>query len=292
MKKAISMIVALTMVLALGGCGGKASSAAANASAAGTATSAASSGTTGNVPGTGKLQEILKRGTIRVGLSLNGYPIGSRDDKGNPIGYDVDWAQNLADTLGVKMEVVDVDTDTRISAVASGRVDIIFSNITGTLERAKTIDFSIPYLITGTKMLTLAGCKYKTVDDLNSADIKVAVARGSVGEDLCHKRAPKASLIFVGNFNEALLQVQQGKAAACFEDSSVTDYTAAKSDGKLVSQETRYGTDPICAGMAKGDMEWVYYVNMFISRNITNGWMAETYKKYWGEEPAEMSHPW
>ena len=263
MKRAAAVVMSLTMLFSMAACGGGDES--------------------GEKAGTSKdtMQEILDRGTIRVGLSLNGFPMGSRDDEGNPIGYDADWANKLAETLGVELEVIDVDTDTRISAVESGRVDIIFSNITGTLERAKTIDFSIPYLITGTKMLTLAGCSYNEITDLDSPDITVAVCTGSMGEALMNEHAPSANLIYVGNFNEGLLQVEQGKAVATFEDASVVDYTAKESGGKLEGKPTIYGTDPICAGVAKGDMEWLYWINMFISTQISNGWQGELFENYW-----------
>ena len=107
--------------------------------------------------GTDRLDEILEKGKITIGVNPPGEPICFYDDAGNLIGYDVDWANKLGEVLGVDVELVEVNGENRISAVSSGRVDVIFANITGNLERAKSIDFSIPYLRTGIKMASRSG---------------------------------------------------------------------------------------------------------------------------------------
>ena len=76
------------------------------------------------------LDRILAEGKIVIGCSLSGMPIGGYDEEGNPTGYDVDWAHRLAEVLGVELEIVDVNGDTRIPALTSGQIDVIIANIT------------------------------------------------------------------------------------------------------------------------------------------------------------------
>ena len=99
-----------------------------------------------------------------------------------------------------------------------------------------------------------------------------------------------------GNFNrpgfkEMLKQLEQGKADASFEDNTVVDYAASQND-KLEAQEGLYTSDPICVVCRKGDMEFVRYLDMFVSWQISSGWQAETYEKWWGTEPAELDYIW
>lgn len=280
MKKLLSLFLVLMLILAAGmsmvSCG---------ASSGGEKAASSSSGG-------GTMERILESGVLRAGIALNGPPIGFRDDKGVPCGYDVDFANKMAETLGVKLEIIDVDGETRIPAITSGRVDVIFANITGNLERAKTISFSIPYLKAGIKMLTPAGSPYKTVEDLNKPGVRVVVGRGTTGEDLALKYAPNAEIIYVPNFTDQVLQLQQGKADAAFEDSTLVDYAASQSNGTLEAQEKRYTSDPICIGFAKGDPDFARWVDMFVSWQITQGFQAETYKKWWGVEPGDMTAIW
>ncbi len=241
--------------------------------------------------GSPTMDRILEEGVIKVGIALNGPPIGFRDDSGTPMGYDVDFAYKLAEVLGVEVEFVDVNGETRIPTLTSGRVDVVFANMTGNLERAKTIDFSIPYLESGIKMLTAAGSQYTSLDMLDSPDVRIAVARGTTGEALVLKHAPSAELVYVQDFTDQILQLEQGKADVTFEDSSLVDYAAMTNDA-LEAQTERYSSDPICIGVAKGDMEFVRYLDMFVSWQISQGFQAETYEKWWGVPPAPMTSLW
>jgi polar amino acid transport system substrate-binding protein len=272
-KKVLKFATIFLAIIALASCGGASKS--------------------GKKVANGKLQSIIASGVLKAGISLSGMPIGGRDDKGNPIGYDVDFAQKMADTLGVKLEVVEVNGETRIAAITSGRVDVVFANMTGNLERAKLIDFSIPYLRAGIKMLVRSGTPYKTVEDLNVAGKKIAVARGTTGEDLATKFAPKAKLEYVNDFTSQLLLLKESKVDATFEDSTLIDFAAGQSDGKLIALPKLYTSDPICVGLPKGDIEYVRWVDMFVSWMISSGWQTQTYEKWWKTAPtASFTAPW
>lgn len=231
---------------------------------------------------TSKLDQIIESGKITIGVNPPGEPICFYDDQGNLIGYDIDWANKLGETLGVEVEFVEVNGETRISAVTSGRVDLIFANITGNLERAKTIDFSIPYLKTGIKMLTAKGAPYKTVADLNDPSVTVCVGSGTTGEQLVLEQAPNANITYVAQWSEQLLSLQEGKCDAVFEDGTTIDYVAGQYADTLEAQPTVYTSDPICIGYAKNDPELARYLDMFVSQNISNGFQAETYEKWFG----------
>ncbi|NLF29176.1 MAG: transporter substrate-binding domain-containing protein, partial [Clostridiales bacterium] len=177
-------------------------------------------------------------------------------------------------------------------ALTSGQIDVIIANITGNLTRAQTIDFSIPYLRCGIKMLTQAGSKYTLIDELNTPEAKVAVGRGTTGEELVLKFAPNANITYTDVFTDQQLLLQQGRVDAIFEDSTLIDYAAGNSNGALVAQAKLYTSDPICLGARKGDIEWVRWLDMFVSWQISSGWQAETYYKWWGTYPSGMQYLW
>ena len=86
--------------------------------------------------------------------------------------------------------------------------------------------------------------------------------------------------------------LQQGRVDAIFEDSTLIDYAAGNSNGALVAQDKLYTSDPICLGARKGDIEWVRWLDMFVSWQISSGWQAETYYKWWGTYPSGMQYLW
>ena len=108
-------------------------------------------------PGRGRpLDDIRAAGVVRIGVSLGGEPIGFRDAQNNPVGYDVDVATMLAEKLGVPLEFTDVSGDARISMLVSGQLDIVVANTSATLERAKSVDFTIPYNRAGLRVIVQA----------------------------------------------------------------------------------------------------------------------------------------
>ena len=141
-------------------------------------------------------------------------------------------------------------------------------------------------------MISRAGLPYRTIDDLNNPNVRVVVGRGTTGEDLVLARAPRAQITYVPNFTDSILMLTTDKADVSFEDNTIVDYAAKESGGLLVAHEGLYSSDPICIGLPKGDMEYVRWVDMFVSWMITQGWQAEIYEKWWGEPPAELKTLW
>lgn len=97
---------------------------------------------TGAAPTEGGLPaEIKASGTLRVGLSANFPPMEFKDAEGKYTGADIEIQQKLGEVLGVKVEVVEAPFDQLINSAQTGRVDMVMSAMSDTLERQKTADF-------------------------------------------------------------------------------------------------------------------------------------------------------
>lgn len=240
----------------------------------------------------GMIDDIRSRGTIRIGVSLGGEPIGFRDTQNNPVGYDVDVATMLAEKIGVPVEFVDVSGDARISMLVSGQIDVAVANTSATLERAKTVDFTIPYNRAGLRILVQ---KDAGITDLKGlAGKKVVVGRGTTGETFLKKAVPEAELVYVDQFApDGVLQLQQKRVDAAIEDSSLLDYLATKNP-ELVTLPGLHSNDPIGIAVAKGDPEFVRWLDMFVSDYIQSGAYEANYKKWWGTDanPPTLTPLW
>jgi polar amino acid transport system substrate-binding protein len=240
----------------------------------------------------GMIDDIRQRGVVRIGVSLGGEPIGFRDEQNNPVGYDVDVAKMLAEKLGVPVEFSDVSGDARVSMLVSGQLDIVVANTSATLERAKSVSFSIPYNRAGMRVIVRKDAGITSLEEL--AGKSVVVGRGTTGEAFLKKAVPAASLVYVDNFSpDGVLQLQQGRVQAAIEDSSLLDYLAAK-DENLVTLAGLYSNDPIGIAVAQGDSEMVRWLDMFVSDYIQSGAYEANYKKWWGEDanPPALTPLW
>src|SRR5258707_5367299 len=91
------------------------------------------------------LDDIRKAGKIRIAIDLAIPPFGMTDDKMQPTGSDVDLARLLRRDMGVELEIVTATGPTRIPMLQTNKADIVVSTLSITPDRAKVIDFSVPY---------------------------------------------------------------------------------------------------------------------------------------------------
>lgn len=245
----------------------------------------------GSVAENSILDQIIKRGEIRVGMILTLPPIASRDDKGNPVGFEPDIAQLLADTLGVKLTIVELTGPTRVPAVAAGKVDIAIADFTRTLERAKTIAFSeVPYMNIGVTFLLSKNSKYNTYEDLKAAgdSLTIGISRGGTSEQNIPMLLPEAVIKKFSEYSDEFLALQSGTIDVVSEDSIVVDMQIKmypeiyKGTGGVFSREE------ICAGLAAGDIKWFNWVNLFFHELNANGKTVELYIKWFGNKPPKI----
>lgn len=83
-------------------------------------------------------------GTLTMATNV-GFPPYEFYENGVPTGIDVDLAQAIADKLGMELVINDVEFDSIIISVQSGKADIGVAGMTVTEDRLKNIDFSEPY---------------------------------------------------------------------------------------------------------------------------------------------------
>src|SRR3978361_1274229 len=132
------------------------------------------------------LKAVIQRGTLRVGDCLSFAPFGFYNKDGAADGYDVDLAKELAKQMGVKLEVVNTTSSNRIPNLQTNKVDVVFCNFTRTLERAKEIAFTDPYVIATEGLLVRTGSGVTSLDSMKGRT--VAVVKGSTNADVLRER--------------------------------------------------------------------------------------------------------
>ena len=99
------------------------------------------------------LEDILKRGELRVGFETGYMPFVFTDPSGTFIGIDMDIAKEMAKALGVKLTPVHMVWDNIFSALKAKSFDILIGGITITQQRNLTVNFADPYMIIGQTIL-------------------------------------------------------------------------------------------------------------------------------------------
>ncbi|MFT4090485.1 MAG: ABC transporter substrate-binding protein [Asticcacaulis sp.] len=165
---------------------------------------------------TDRLEAIREAGVLRVAAFDSNPPFGFVDAQSKAIsGYDVDYAQALADKLGVRLEIVPTNPANRIPLLAAGKVDLVLANFTITEERATQVDFSIPYFASGQQFIAKKGV-LASADQLNG--LRIGVDKGTVNEINLRDKYPGAVLVAYDDTPFAFTALRNGNVQAVSQD--------------------------------------------------------------------------
>ena len=142
----------------------------------------------------GTLDEITKRGELRVACQTQGAPFSFVDRNGERTGSSVELCKLIAEEMGVKIKFLNYDWDGLIPALLSGKADMLAADMTPTLKRAMKISFVDPYMYTGSVVFVKQDSPIKSQEDVKKPGVKLAVLLGSTGENDAKKAFPEAQL--------------------------------------------------------------------------------------------------
>jgi len=232
------------------------------------------------------LADVKKKGVLVAGVKDSLPPFGSVDPKTKEfVGYDIDFVKHIANKLKVKVEFKPVTSANRMPMLMEGRVDILAATMTKNPERAKQIDFSYTYFLTGQKFLTKKGT-VKSLKDLEGK--KIGTAKGSTSEQNVKKSVPSATILSFDDYPQGVLALQQGKVIAVTTDESILAGQLGKLEknpatkGKFEIPDLQISSEPYGLGMRKGDVNFVKFVNDTILAMEKSGEAKKLFQKWFG----------
>lgn len=234
------------------------------------------------------LAEVKKKGVLVAGVKDSTPPFGSVDPATKEyVGYDIDFIRAIAKKAGVKAEFQPVTSANRMPMLMENRVDILAATMTKNPDRAKQIDFSYTYFLTGQKFLSKEGA-VKSLKDLEGKAI--GTAKGSTSEQNVAKAVPSAKILSFDDYPQAVLALIQGKVVAVTTDESILAGQLGKLEknpatkGKFEIPEVQISEEPYGLGMRKGDANWVKFVNDTILEMEKAGEAKKLFDRYFGPD--------
>jgi ABC-type amino acid transport substrate-binding protein len=235
---------------------------------------------------------LMKDGTLVVGMNLQ-YPPQMYLKNGKPAGYDVVLLNALAKSLGVKLQIKNLDFNGLIPGLTGKKFDMVSVGLSPTPERKRVISFSRPYVpyvqILGVrKDDTTPG----TVAAWNDSSKTITSLQGSTAEQLVKKAFPNATSKSFPDQNAAFLEVATGRADAIV----VENYLLAqfnKSNGNKLKEapfakplHSEYGAWAV----QKGNAALLKKLNAFLCKVQGSGQLAAYYKATEGATLPPMPH--
>jgi len=270
---AIALMIAMLLLVAgaVAACGGEEEPAA--------DTSSAAAGTAGSfndmLP-----EEIRTAGKIKVGINAIYPPMEYKEPATDElVGVDIDIANALGELLGVEMVYDDQQFDQLINSVATGRVDMVLSGMSDSLERQKTLDF-VDYFNSGTQAFTT---KALSSDITELADLSGKVCAVSASTDffttieqwskdnLEANGEPGIEMLGVDSEATARLQMKQGRAQSSAISPEVLGYMEIEEPGEWVAVGELLNPAPYGIAFAKENTQLRDAVQAALQAMIDDG---------------------
>lgn len=257
----VSLVTLIALLLGtLAGCGSQTAEVTTAAPAAEAAPASTAAETTPAPAGSFRtLDEIKESGKIIIGVFSDKAPFGYVDENGEYQGYDVYFAQRIAQDLGVEVEYVSTDPASRVEYAATGKVDLILANFTVTEERAKQVDFALPYMKVMLGVVSPDSAVITSVEDL--AGKTLIVVKGTTAETYFEKNYPDVTLQKYDEYADAYNALLDGRGDAFSTDNTEVLAWALSNPGFTVGIDALGNADTIAPAVQKGNTTLLDWLN-------------------------------
>jgi polar amino acid transport system substrate-binding protein len=233
-----------------------------------------------------QLQDILDRGTIRIGVIADVAPFGFVDENQQPAGLDVDVANMIAADLGVTAEITQMTAQNRIPYLVTDKVDILVALLSMTTERAKQIMFTAPYASTIIGVFGPPETAVSSAADLGS--LTIGVSRGTTEDAALTALAPDANIVRFEDNATATTAWQTGQVDL-YATADIVAYELNKNpDSRRLEVKIPFGADLVFMGVKAGEFGMLQWLNSFIYIHHQNGDLNGLTEKWLGVPLADL----
>ncbi len=277
MKKKLLIIIAVAMIItctvvAFAACGGNAS-----------------------------VEAIQEKGVLSIATSANFPPFETTDESGAIIGWDIDIAHKLAEYMGVELNILNMDFDSVLAAVSSGRADIGMAGISNNASRDEVVDFS-DNVFDSTQVIIVRNSDTSINGPMDLAGKTVGAQRGTVGQllaqmsedwayDFLENGDPDLNSPILGKPKSeigyetgahAVEALVNGKLDAVILDRFPAEAITANYDGQVKILETPVFEDAYAFAVAEGNTGLAEWINEAIAKMKADGFWDSNMEKWFG----------
>lgn len=170
-----------------------------------------------------RLDEILKRGTLQVCTTGDYKPYSYLRPDGTFEGIDIDAVQNLAQSLGVKAEMIKTSWSNLMNDFVA-KCDIAVGGVSTSLERQKRAFFTQPYMVDGKAPIVRCSDvdKYQSIEQIDRPGVRTIVNPGGTNEKFAKQFFTHSQLIAYPDNVTIFKQILDGHADVMVTDASET----------------------------------------------------------------------
>jgi len=229
------------------------------------------------------LNRLEESNVLNVAFEGTYPPFNFLDDKDEFQGFDVDISNEIAKRLGAEANFIATKWDGLIGGLKADKFDIIIGQMTVTEERKKSVDFTDPYVITGSVLVT----REDTNDITKLEDIKgkkVGVGGGTTFEEVA-RSVEGADVKLYKAVSDYIQDLTNERLDVIINDQLLISYNIKENNLPIKIASDIVNKDEIGMAVNKGNEDFIEKVNGALSEMKEDGTYNEIYKKWFGTDP-------
>ena len=228
------------------------------------------------------LDNVTNAGVLKVAVPEDYPPFGAVGGDMKPQGYDIDMAALLAKSLGVKLELVPVNSANRVPYLTTNKVDLVISSLGKTPDREKVMDFSAAYAPYFQGVFGPADVKVTGPTDLTGKT--VGATRGALEEIALTQMAPNATIKRFEDNNATIQAFLSGQVQLIAAGNIVAATILAKNPPRRPEPKFVIKNSPCFVGMNKNEPRLLAKVDATIAQAKKDG-SLEAMSEKWFKAP-------
>ena len=226
------------------------------------------------------LADVKEAGKLTIATSPDFPPFEYLDDNSAVVGIEIDILNLVCAELGVELDIQQMDFDSVLPGVQTGKYDLGASGISVTPEREENTLFTVPYCLAAQAIVVLKDSPITCKADLDGKT--VAVQTGTTAEEFCMGAGYTVNA-YTAN-TDAQQALLSGKVDAwVIDDLTAADmvkvYNAEHGETLVVLSEAMT-TEPYAFAFMKGSDDLAEPINEILNKLLADGTIAEIFAKY------------
>jgi cystine transport system substrate-binding protein len=249
------------------------------------ASSDGGSASDGGAGGGDLLARVTEEGVLRVANPQTSPPYSFRDENDELMGFDVDFANEIGERLGLEIEFIQGTFDTFIPGLDTNRWDVVIAGQAITDERKEQVDFSHAYRVSAVTIFL--NCDDEALADVHDlpdiAGRSIAVLAGSSDVERAES-VPDAELLTYENATLAMTDLDLGRVDSYIGSRYVGTFVAQESGLNVCATDAELTLEQNAMSFSKGNPDFKAEMDRLVVEMAEDGTLAELSTKWFGPE--------
>ena len=216
--------------------------------------------------------------TFTIATNAEFAPWEMVGEGGEYVGIDMDLARLIAEELGMDLVIENVDFNSVVNMVVTGKADAAIAGLTITPEREEEVLFSIPYATAVQSVIVREG--YEEIATLDDLVGKIVGVQMSTTGDLFVSEMEGVEVRQYSSGTNAAMDLAAGRVDAVMIDSAPAASIVSNIEGLVILEGIEMDEESYSIAFAKDNTELCEQVNAILEKLIEDGTVEELYLKY------------